>query len=1585
MNCFNFYKKIAKTFLLCFASIFLFSCEIGLGESVDIIAPSINIKSPKSLSSVTQEFIINGSVSDNIGIKKITVNIDEAGLKFVWNGAWKQEEDGVLVDFENGSFSGTKKNMDWSLRVRLENAVSAQQYTITSTVQDNYGNESVKSTDERSVTVDVVDPMVSLITPFKRTYAAAKEAHDGYQLKNNKDLTNLYNGNFMIKGSQKEDTRLGSLYLIIDKGTSYDPPSIEEYPNIMDYPDAIYKVKQTTSSRTWEIPFDITKLPEEYLTGKHLFRIITESFDEAGNKERKVNTWFTFWNDADKPWVVCQFGDEEDKASDYSIVYPSCNLQGQAYDDDGLKSVEVKTVIKNNGVWDEANATTTIYNLESKNYPTYFNFSVTAIAENKKFKIITKCVDKNGIESEEVVRYMGIADVNPPSLNITSPLNGQSILTDPSGDITISGTVKDDGQISSVKMVHISTENIINVLDYFNAEYDGWETQKNGNKIFNFTLYGDDQPVDSVYTKTFGKTINIFDDLGISKDVRAGSQTLVFMAKDKSGASKIESYTLQGDIELPKISFDKITVKKSNGDVKEYSINGDEIPTLLAFSRNSNQEITDKIKFSGSWSDNSTTIWNDSSKIGDIKIILKNQSLTTKRNGYSWETEYVTPIDSTTGSVNAEITDWAGNLSKTSVSYYVSNSMPELVRISSLNYDGSYKVGDEILIALEYNKKVSFNDNGEPSLELNNGGKAIYDQSSNSNGTSKHIYKYVVSENDNEIGVGSSSKLGVSKIIATNCEWVDADNNKIQNPSLIPTGMNLSDIRSIVIDKTPPGIAKVEAITSDGEYASGKEIYFKLDFNEDVEILDTNGNIVNDLSEKVLLNLNVNDENGLTRSKVSASTMKTSSKTLFFTYTVEEGDFANPFGVTSLSCEGCTIVDKAKNPIGNTSIITCQTSFDGIVFDTKAPSVPVISGITDGQMVYDNEGVEFEINYGTDASVKTRKYSLDGGNSWLDYTQAIKLDNDGTYSVTAYQEDKAGNKSDQASTITIFIDRGKVLSSITTSLPDGTYSVDKVLPFRLNFRKNVRVTEDSKIQINIKNSQGQNCYATLQSGQSTYANTIIYEYTVRDGDYVENDQKVEVLAFHGNVFDERDNDVSDFCDIPETNNGALSDTCNMFINTINPYVESITFNGTDSLEIEFSNYIFKGNGNIELIQREYKAPVILSELQYAKYESIISDYYEEATNGADENYESYVDKKYVMKFGYDGNTTEVKDKLIEAGANKVVISVNSNKVRVDDKKLIVSLDDAYAIPVKGAYYDIEIPQGIVRDELNHNSVAKTLNEGIIVKAVEVPVIRINKKKESLQNGNVVQPYNVNVKIDCQTPGAQIYYSKVTNEIATHVWTKDNLGKYTGSNVVLNKPGTPATNYTGEFPILDSQNRGSGYKVYMNALGRKTIDGSVYNSELSYAAANRTVIVFECTEDFDNNYENRQIYNHRWIRGGNSMAEGGAITIPDFPISWNKEDNRYSKVRAMTKENGRWYWVTWNIDTIAYILFMAGDLPTTEEEFEKGPTKWIDSSCGIVTRKSETPVYGGESFTFENLTSIQQYGTLKYFEKHKDSR
>lgn len=101
-----------------------------------------------------------------------------------------------------------------------------------------------------------------------------------------------------------------------------------------------------------------------------------------------------------------------------------------------------------------------------------------------------------------------------------------------------------------------------------------------------------------------------------------------------------------------------------------------------------------------------------------------------------------------------------------------------------------------------------------------------------------------------------------------------------------------------------------------------------------------------------------------------------------------------------------------------------------VTIDTTPPPPPGIVGITAGTFKPDQS---FTLTLESEADPE---YSLDGGMSWLPYSDSVVLDVNGDYQVTARQTDPAGNTSDEAPPLGVTIHKTPpiVLTNLVTDI-----------------------------------------------------------------------------------------------------------------------------------------------------------------------------------------------------------------------------------------------------------------------------------------------------------------------------------------------------------------------------------------------------------------------------------------------------------------------------------------------------------------------------------------------------------------------
>ena len=107
-------KKIIKTLALTALGFSLFSCHIGLGEEVDIIAPTLEVLTPERNSSVPQTVNVSGKVQDNTGVTLIEITFEKEGAEphnyRYFEKNWQQKVNEDWVEAAIGTITGPETN-----------------------------------------------------------------------------------------------------------------------------------------------------------------------------------------------------------------------------------------------------------------------------------------------------------------------------------------------------------------------------------------------------------------------------------------------------------------------------------------------------------------------------------------------------------------------------------------------------------------------------------------------------------------------------------------------------------------------------------------------------------------------------------------------------------------------------------------------------------------------------------------------------------------------------------------------------------------------------------------------------------------------------------------------------------------------------------------------------------------------------------------------------------------------------------------------------------------------------------------------------------------------------------------------------------------------------------------------------------------------------------------------------------------------------------------------------------------------------------------------------------------------------------
>lgn len=1619
-------NKIIKSIFSIFTLAILSSCQIGLGDAIDLQAPEVVLTSHKDNDYVGQTFRLAGYATDNEKVKSITIDFDEADIHYKWeNSTWQKKTsyiDWTALTADECTCTVNNTTVNWEVTVNTTEAKVGMQsstYSYSIVAQDQIGNSGKTSKIEGSLVVDQNTPDIKLNSPtLFSTNKDIQEKLSSFKLKDGSVLSQLFNGTLVFEGRQDSAAAFNEFRLELDDGTedsnfvdsyNYDKPinsvTTENISNAYPfgrktlYYSKTLKVGQDgiQDLRTWTVSIK----PEDWISselnaalqsGKHQIRLVATSVSNSDAWQRKILGYFTWYPEADNPWITLYSGCNSLETVSSDQTYPSAKIFGVVQDDDGIESLTYSLEKQNaDASWSsiKSNETLTLTEKNAKNS----QWNIEAPTESAIYKLSVNVKDIYG-KTDSVVKYFNVLDVQPPKISLTSPTESTTVFSAGGTAINFSGTISDDSKIKSIKIVHLNpaaTNPLENKLKFINPAEADWQkiSDSVGNLVFDVAIPKENyDSTTKIFSYEVNKSFDLFADLKIGAEKPLITQDFVILAVDESGGATTLPISVIGDSESPKLTIDRITLNDV-GSSQTINIKDGIIKLPVV-------KPTTSATIYGTWSDNSTTYWNDISKINDIKFewldVDAKNFVDFKKTGNTWEvTVEKGSVPKVDGAITATLIDYANNIATLSQTVTVEKSEIGLDRITCDSEDGSYNAGKELIINLEFTKSAKFknDEDKKPYLVLNNGAQALYCGKNEdiSSGTSRHQFKYIVKETDTNI-----PKLDVSSINSNGCSWVDANTDAVfeiqqsEIDTLVSNKKTLNQ-RNIVIDTQAPFVNEVICISSEGSYKADKELIFKIEFNEDV---------------------NVKEENNLKLTFDSVEmehvkTVKSGSKTLLSTYKVESGDAA--LSITGISANGSEVEDYAGNE-GNFEPKDGAIKSTNVKIDTVQPSKPTISGFDNNSvLIDDNASVSVNISGEQGAAIS---YSIDNGETWNVYNSPITLSNNGEYKIKAKQIDIAGNESFVSDVQTVTIDKGALIKKISATTFNGTYTTGTNIEGYIEFRGSVTLSNDFNITLNVKNGDTSKTISTFTEGEN---NKYSFVYKIEEGDTLESEY-LNVTGISGTVTYLGQN--KPISTLPVSN---LANNREIKILTGQPKVKDVSITGEDEnakLNITFDRNVVKGSGTITLTQdtTDYRIPTVLTVSEYNELKTVlglkegktdeyyVDDYYKKGVNGATKNADNTLTPdtttKYILDFeiNNDGSVPNTQSKAYSLknlkelfkskGLNKVVIPMYSSAVSVNGKTLTAKLTGEFKLPVKGAEYSVSISEGAVKDSVGNENVSYTVTK--TAPGVENTEIRIQKNgyeitdAGDLLKSDVNMPETAQMKIACQTPGSSIKYG-INQSSSTHVVINDCSKHETKTDDVIIP--TINKNYTGTITLGTSGLTFDTAKGMKFAIAAQASKGTT-ESEVAYEYAARTVLKFYIGNRYrnaDNQGTTLNEDNHGnfltpikdsdgnnsnvskltiWIIGGDS--DSGGNTIEPFPLSWGDPSNfkmmKLDGSKNKTTVKGEWYWITWDISAPTYHGFVAGDVPSDAQK--NGPSIWYAGECFYTPLKSYYILYPGET-------------------------
>ena len=941
-----------RLFCLLAFSLIIISCQlnpfIGVGTSVDTVAPILNIASHENFQYVSGKLLcIYGTCSDNQRVTSINLKAERNGeLLFTWEiknpvSPWSYS---ILLD-SSADIKEQLRNNVAAADFRLPDG----EYKFTVFAYDANGNSSTTSYDSRTLVVDN-EPSVSEITypPLKTSLdfyigessRGESEGADSYDFDNNEYFCN---GDFYIQGSVDDNYGVAGVSITLtecnEDGEETEKKLTVSFNSSMEFKIAgniekhlldVDTSKKVTSLWNWKVWFKESAKSEEDIKTPRYYKVNITVKDSAGNTESDEKGYFCVLPKTDYPYTIFPSYGEK--------IPVGTPLSGTCYDDDGIKSIKLslcntsgKTISGKEDFYDESiisNGNIFTWKM-NKTIPTQggsYLLKAEVIDINDKTSCYIVNANAEYLHNDEYrEKVLNIVDLTAPSIEITAKkgqnVNGESIdfdvysdVVDTNGYFQVAAKVSDAAQVRKVYMARVlnkaSDEDVakLSEVDAKTGNINCWDVSANisGIKFYNLYEYSGEEALSEV---TASQVFNVFTDF----ENEFATKRFYVYAENASGKTTVSFKSLLREEDRPEITISSPTqgntltipfeidfLAEDFTGIKDLEI------TCLQGEKNIKTLTLEDLKESESFE-----------KVGnEIKI----SKLSSEEFGGK------DVFDSGSCSLTFTAKDDYGNTTLEKVQFYVEKDNPYIKSIIASKNVATYKANDVIPIRIEVNKSVIVS-GGIPTLTLNNGGTAIYD---------KVDGNYIVFNYKVEYG-HDTELLNCISLELNGATIADEQNMPLTVTNFPKDGFNsFAANATIKIDTISPTVSSIKSLIPNGAYKADDVIKIQVIFTENVDISIPDG-------KQLAMKLNIA---GNERYAVyDGSEDGNSHNKAVFVYTVQEGDNVDVLSWTSWVADGVEITDSAVGAGGKGNAFAfSQTDIayqwsSKLVIDTTAPQV----------------------------------------------------------------------------------------------------------------------------------------------------------------------------------------------------------------------------------------------------------------------------------------------------------------------------------------------------------------------------------------------------------------------------------------------------------------------------------------------------------------------------------------------------------------------------------------------------------------------------------------------------------------------
>ncbi|MDR2447103.1 MAG: hypothetical protein LBD58_07430, partial [Treponema sp.] len=527
------------------------ACNIGMGDIVDLDAPTITITSPAGLSYVGKKFTITGTCTDNVKVTNIEIQA-------------------ILQSTASPRYDVSMKGEEWSADVELE---EEGEYTFRVTAIDRNWNTSINSVKQITLLVDFDPPVFKNIEIDRGGGRTAPllpaEELEALNAGEYADIDYFQNESFKIKAAMAENmsiTQGATLALYDEEGNLFlSKPQTSSSLFAPEWEITAHDINAAATEK------NIVINPAE----KRYFKVKITSADDAGNQAHNEFWHLCWYPDADIPRIMSTF-----ETNGIIITAKDSAIPVYVFDDDNLDKVYYKIYSESEwndlpGASDDDKLASLLAPLANETisfaaYPANgretTSMTVVSPSENGDFRIALFAKDKKTpggtVWSQKAFR-LTVTDDTAPIITVDEPVENETpVLRASEGGasdlfLDIKGYSIDKGGVTVVSLAYApqgksvaDAENALKTIPSNGG--GGGYSDVDGVKIWRASLLDEEEQTigGSLYKKRpFEIAVNV-------ADIDNAPRRFVLYAENASGGTAFKNFNILGNTQGPSVSID---------------------------------------------------------------------------------------------------------------------------------------------------------------------------------------------------------------------------------------------------------------------------------------------------------------------------------------------------------------------------------------------------------------------------------------------------------------------------------------------------------------------------------------------------------------------------------------------------------------------------------------------------------------------------------------------------------------------------------------------------------------------------------------------------------------------------------------------------------------------------------------------------------------------------------------------------------------------------------------------------------------------------------------------------------------------